>query len=218
LAALSKAHVIYSWTHDSIGVGEDGPTHEPIEHLASLRAMPGLAVVRPADANETVHAWQAAVDGTGPIGLILTRQDVPIYAETAERGPAGVPKGAYVLLPAPNGSPDIILLGTGSEVQHCMGAAGVLADAGVQASVVSLPCWEWFEEQDDDYKDEVFPPGVPVLSIEAGTTFGWERYADDSIGIDHFGASAPGSVNMEKFGFTVEHVVERAQALLADLT
>ncbi|HEX3793765.1 MAG TPA: transketolase [Acidimicrobiales bacterium] len=216
LASLSKAHVIYSWTHDSVGVGEDGPTHQPIEHLASLRAMPGLAVVRPADANETAQAWRVAVDGTGPIGMVLTRQEIPILAETADRAAAGVPKGGYVLS-TPEGPPQILLVGTGSEVQHCVGAAKVLAESGVAATVVSLPCWEWFEEQDDDYKDSVFPPGVPVLSIEAGSTFGWERYADDAIGIDHFGASAPGAVNMEKFGFTVEHVVERAQALLADL-
>jgi len=214
LAALSGAHVIYSWTHDSIGLGEDGPTHQPVEHLASLRAMPGLALVRPADANETAHAWRAAVEADGPVGLILTRQDVPVLAETAAGAGAGVEKGGYVLAD-PTGAPQIVLVGTGSEVQHCLGAATTLAGMGVAARVVSLPCWEWFEDQPDSYRADVFPVGVPVLSIEAGSTFGWSRYADDSIGLDRFGASAPGAVAMEEFGFTAAHVVARAQALLA---
>jgi transketolase len=219
LAALSEAHVIYSWTHDSIGLGEDGPTHQPIEHLASLRAMPGLAVVRPADANETAQAWKAAVEGHGPIGLVLSRQDIPILAETAAEAAAGLPKGGYVLFDPPGGpgAVEIVLLGTGSEVQHCVAAAATLGEGpeAIAARVVSLPCWEWFEAQGEAYRDEVLPPGVPVLSIEAGSTFGWERYADDSIGIDHFGASAPAAVAMEQFGFTAAHVVERARALLA---
>jgi transketolase len=217
LAAISEAHVIYSWTHDSIGLGEDGPTHQPVEHLASLRAMPGLAVVRPADANETVQAWKSAVEGHGPIGLILSRQDIPVLAETASAAAVGVPKGGYVLSDPPGGpdTVDIILVGTGSEVQHCVAAAAALAEGPepLAARVVSLPCWEWFEAQDPSYRDEVLPPGVPVLSIEAGSTFGWERYADDSIGIDHFGASAPAATVMEQFGFTADHVVERARAL-----
>ena len=213
LAALSRAHVIFSWTHDSIGLGQDGPTHQPVEHLAALRAMPGLILVRPADANETAQAWRLAVESDEPVGLVLTRQDVPVLAETAVLAEAGVPKGGYVLAAA-EGDPRIVLVGTGSEVQLCLGAAKVLADAGVGAQVVSLPCWEWFEEQDDAYRALVLPPGVPVLSVEAGSTFGWSRYADDSIGLDHFGASAPGEVVMEKFGFTVEHVVERAHGLL----
>jgi transketolase len=214
LAALSGAHVIYSWTHDSIGLGEDGPTHQPIEHLASLRAMPGLAVVRPADANETALAWQAAVDADGPVALILTRQDIPIFAETAAQ-PDGVAMGAYVMADPPDvAEPHIILLGTGSEVQLCLGAAAELAQSGVAARVVSMPCWEWFEAQSDQYRDEVLPVDIPVLSVEAGTTFGWSRYADDSIGIDHFGASAPAAINMEKFGFTIANVVERALELL----
>jgi transketolase len=216
LAALSEAHVIYSWTHDSIGLGEDGPTHQPVEHLASLRAMPGLVLVRPADANETAQAWRLAVEADGPVGLALTRQDVPVLAETAERAAAGVGKGGYVLADPPDGqAPQVILVGTGSEVQLCLGAAASLAGSGVAAQVVSLPCWEWFEDQGEDYRAEVLPPGVPVLSVEAGSTFGWSRYADDSVGLDHFGASAPGAVAMEKFGFTIEHVVERARALVA---
>jgi transketolase len=216
LAALSGAHVIYSWTHDSIGLGEDGPTHQPIEHLASLRAMPGLTLVRPADANETAVAWRLAVEvADGPVGLALTRQDIPVLAETAERAGAGVEKGGYVLADAPGGTPDVVLIGTGSEVQLCLGAAKELSSSGTAASVVSLPCWEWFEQQSEGYRAQVLPPGVPALSVEAGSTFGWSRYADDSVGIDHFGASAPGAVAMEKFGFTVANVVERAKALLA---
>ena len=213
LAALSEAHVVYSWTHDSIGLGEDGPTHQPVEHLASLRAMPGLELVRPADANETAEAWRAAVDAERPVGLVLTRQNIPVLAGTAERAPEGVRRGGYVLVDS-DGAPQIVLLGTGSEVQHCVGAADTLRGDGVQARVVSLPCWEWFEAQSEEYRASVLPPGVPVLSVEAGSVFGWDRYADDSIGLDRFGASAPGEVNMAEFGFTAVHVVERARALL----
>ena len=218
LAAISRSHVIYSWTHDSIGVGEDGPTHEPVEHLASLRAMPGLILVRPADANETAQAWKLAVESEEPVGLALSRQDVPVLEGTAERAPEGVAKGGYVLVEAPGARPlpQVVLIGTGSEVQLCVGAAKELGVAGVAARVVSLPCWEWFEAQDERYRAGVLPPGVPALSVEAGSTFGWSRYADASVGLDTFGASAPGAVAMEKFGFTVEHVVERAQALLAE--
>jgi transketolase len=216
LAALSQEHVIYSWTHDSIGLGEDGPTHQPVEHLAALRAMPGLTLVRPADANETAQAWRLAVEAEVPVGLALTRQDVPVLAETAARAATGVAKGGYVLVEAAGGAPRIVLVGTGSEVQLCLGAAQTLAEAGVPAQVVSLPCWNWFEDQDSAYRASVLPPGVPVLSVEAGSRFGWSRYADASIGLDTFGASAPGAVAMEKFGFTVAHVVERAQALLAE--
>jgi transketolase len=216
LAALTGTHVIYSWTHDSVGLGEDGPTHQPIEHLASLRAMPGLSIVRPADANETAQAWRLAVEAHGPVGLVLTRQDVPVLDATAERAPEGVPQGAYVLVDS-DGPPDIVLVGTGSEVQHCVTAATTLAEDGVRAQVVSFPSWDLFEEQSDDYQDSVFPLDVPVLSIEAGATFGWERYADDSIGIDRFGASAPGELAMEHLGITAAHLVERARELLAAL-
>ncbi len=214
LAALTESHVVYSWTHDSIGLGEDGPTHQPIEHLAALRAMPGLALVRPADANETAQAWRMAIDADRPVGLVLTRQNIPVLEGTAERAAAGVPRGAYVLAD-PEHPAEIVLVGTGSEVQHCVAAAARLAESGVAARVVSFPCWEWFALEADEYRESVFPVGVPVLSIEAGTTLGWERYADDSIGIDHFGASAPGSEVMEQFGFTADHVVERARELLA---
>jgi transketolase len=213
LAALGEAHVIYSWTHDSIGLGEDGPTHQPIEHLASLRAMPGLSLLRPADAHETAVAWRLAVEADGPVGLVLTRQDVPVLAETAAGASAGVERGAYVLADTER-VPEIVLVGSGSEVQHCLAARTTLARSGVQARVVSFPSWDLFEQQGAEYRAAVFPPGVPVLSIEAGSTFGWDRYADDTIGIDHFGASAPVAVVMEQFGFTPEHVVERARALL----
>jgi transketolase len=217
LAALSKAHVIYSWTHDSIGLGEDGPTHQPVEHLASLRAMPGLILVRPADANETAQAWRLAVESDEPVGLALSRQDIPVLAETADRAASGVEKGGYVLAEASGDArPQIVLIGTGSEVHLCLDAAKVLAEAGVPTRVVSLPCWEWFEAQVESYRTEVLPPGIPVLSVEAGSTFGWSRYADASIGLDTFGASAPGAVAMAEFGFTVEHVVERAQALVSE--
>jgi transketolase len=214
LAALTESHVVYSWTHDSIGLGEDGPTHQPVEQLASMRAMPGMTVVRPADANETARAWRAAVEADGPLGLILTRQDVPVLAETGDGAAEGLTRGAYVLAEAEGGPPEIVLAASGSEVQHCLSAAATLAESGVRARVVSFPCWEWFDLQVPDYREQVFPPGVPVLSMEAGATFGWDRYADDAIGIDHFGASAPGGVLMDKFGFTPEHVVERARALL----
>ena len=214
LASLSGSHVMYSWTHDSIGLGQDGPTHQPVEHLMSLRAMPGLSLIRPADANETAQAWKLAVEAEGPVGLCLTRQNVPVLAETATSAAEGVRRGAYVLAD-PDGVPDVVLVGSGSEVQHCLGAAATLAGEGVKARVVSFPSWDLFAQQPEDYRTSVFAPGVPVLSIEAGATLGWERYADDSIGLDHFGASAPGDVVMRKFGFTAEHVVERARSLLA---
>ncbi len=209
LAALSGAKVIYSWTHDSVGVGEDGPTHQPVEHVMSLRTMPGLRVIRPADANEVAGAWQVAVDGEGPTALVLTRQSVPVLEGT---GAEPVARGAYVLRTAAD--PEVVLIGTGSEVSLCVDAAARLADEGVSATVVSMPSWELFEEQGPEYRDSVLPPGVPALSVEAGVTLGWARYADDSIGIDRFGASAPGNVVMEQLGLHVDHVVTRAKGLL----
>ncbi|MHB1711494.1 MAG: transketolase [Acidimicrobiales bacterium] len=215
VAALSEAHVVYSWTHDSIGLGEDGPTHQPIEQLASMRAMPRLTVIRPADANETSHAWRLAVNGEGPTALILSRQKLPVLPETTERAAAGVERGAYVLRDPDGPAPEVVLIGTGSEVHVCLDAAGVLAEEGVAARVVSLPCWELFSLQGDAYRDAVLPPGVPRLSVEAASSFGWDRYADAFVAIDHFGASAPGEVNMEEFGFTPSHVAGRARQLLA---
>jgi len=213
LAAMSGAHVVYSWTHDSIGVGEDGPTHEPVEHLASLRAMPGLAVVRPADANECAQAWRCAVEADGPIALVLSRQSIPVLAETATAAAEGLPRGGYVLRPE-SGALELVLVGTGSEVHLCLGAAEQLAAEGRSIRVVSLPCWEWFEDQDDEYRSSVLPAGVPTLSVEAGSSFGWDRYADASVAIDTYGASGPSPAVLAHFGFTVEHVVRAARELL----
>jgi transketolase len=213
LAAISEAHVVYSWTHDSVGLGEDGPTHQPIEHLAALRAMPGLRVVRPADANETAQAWRIAVDADGPTALILTRQDLPVLDGTA--GNEGVLRGAYALVP--RADPDLVLIGTGSEVSVCLGAAELLEAGGLSVHVVSMPCWELFEVQDERYQDEVLPPDVPTLAVEAAASFGWDRWADDAVAIDHFGASAPGKVALEQFGYTPENVAERARQLLDEL-
>jgi transketolase len=211
LAALSDAKVIYSFTHDSVGVGEDGPTHQPIEHVAALRAIPQLRVIRPADANETAEAWQVAVDSDGPTALILSRQNLPVLDGTA--GGDRVARGGYVLH-EPDGPAAVTLVATGSEVWVCIDAAARLADQGVAARVVSLPCWELFAVQSAEYQDSVLPDGLPTLSVEAATTFGWDRYADDSLGIDHFGASAPGGVVLEQFGFTPDNVAARARALI----
>jgi transketolase len=211
LAALSGAKVTYSWSHDSVGVGEDGPTHQPVEQISSLRAMPGLRVIRPADGVETVEAWKVVVDGDGPTALILTRQGVPVLEGTG----AGLARGAYVLAD-PDSGPDIVLVGTGSEVAVCLDAASVLAADGVAARVVSMPCTELFDEQDQAYRASVLPEGVPRLSVEAGTTWGWHRYVDDAVGIDRFGASAPGDEVMARLGIEPGHVAERARALVSD--
>jgi transketolase len=217
LAALSRAHVLYSWTHDSVGLGQDGPTHQPIEQLAAMRAMPLLRVIRPADANETAHALRVAVDSGGPTALILTRQDIPVLSGTAEAA-EGVARGGYVLHD-PGVVPDVVLIGTGSEVHLCIDAVGLLAggDGGAALSVrvVSLPSWDLFAAQSGEYRAEVLAKGVPTLAVEAAASFGWERYADDSLSIDHFGASAPGSVVLEKFGYTAANVAARARGLLA---
>jgi transketolase len=212
LAALSEAKVIYSWTHDSVGLGEDGPTHQPIEHLASLRAMPQLRVIRPADANETAHAYRIAVDSDGPTALVLTRQNIPVLEGTADRF-ADVAKGAYVLVSGGE-DPDVVLLATGSEVSVSVEAAKLLEGDDIAARVVSLPCWELFELQSEDYQAEVLGYDTPVLSVEAATSFGWSRWADDWVAIDHFGASAPGAQVLAEFGFTPENVADRARQLL----
>jgi transketolase len=211
LAAISEAHVIYSFTHDSVGLGEDGPTHQPIEHLAAVRAIPGLRVIRPADANETAMAWRAAITGTGPTALILSRQNLPILDGTA--GQEGVLRGAYVLRETP-GAPDLVLIGTGSEVAVALDAATLLEADGVVTRVVSMPSWDLFEAQEEPYRTSVFPPGTPRLSVEAGSTFGWSRYADASVGIDRFGASAPGATALDKLGINPTAVVEHARRLI----
>lgn len=215
LAALMQCPSIFVFTHDSIGVGEDGPTHEPIEHLASLRAMPGLNTIRPADGNETAAAWKSALESTDhPTMIVLSRQNlVPVSPEDVRNHPAE--KGGYILQEAKGGKPSLILVATGSEVQHCVAAAQTLEAEGTPTRVVSLPSWFLFEKQDTSYRLSVLPKGVPTLSVEAGTTFGWERYATASVGIDTFGLSAPGPQVMKEFGFTPENVVIQAKKLLA---
>jgi len=214
LAALSGYKVAFVWSHDSIGVGEDGPTHQPIEQLASLRAMPGLRVIRPADANETAETWRIHIERSGPTAMILCRQGVPVLEGTAERARTGVARGAYVLVDEQGPNLELVLIGTGSELQHCVAAAQTLAGDGVSVRVVSMPCWELVEALDDEDQATVLPPGVPTLAVEAAASFGWRRWADDVVAIDRFGASAPGPKVMEEFGFTAAHVTARAQALL----
>lgn len=220
LAALMKQPVVYVWTHDSIFVGEDGPTHEPIEHVTSLRAIPGLLVLRPADANETAAAWKVALTHAGPTALILTRQNLPIMPETAEKALDGVARGAYVLSESPIERIDLLLIATGSEVADALEAQKLLLERRVGARVVSMPSWELFEQQPLFYKLSVLPEGVlKRLAIEAGITLGWERYvgkSGDVIGIDHFGASAPAERLKQEFGFTAENIVRRALELMAE--
>jgi transketolase len=215
LAALMQAPSTFVWTHDSIGLGEDGPTHQPIEHLWALRSIPGLSVVRPADANETGAAWHATLSHRRPTGLILTRQNVPTLVDRAT-ALAGVPRGAYVV--ADTQPATVLLLGTGSEVQLCIAAREQLAAQGVGARVVSMPCLEWFQEQDQAYREAVLPPAIRArVAVEAGATLGWWRYVGDHgqvIGIDHFGASAAPALLYEHFGITVARVVEAAQLSL----
>ncbi|KAB2811313.1 transketolase [Pimelobacter simplex] len=222
VGALMKAPVVYVWTHDSIGLGEDGPTHQPIEHLAALRAIPGLDIIRPADANETAAAWpQVLRNSDRPAGLILSRQNVPTFP----RGTDGyattdnVAKGGYVLLDAEGGQPDVVLLATGSEVQHAVAAREKLAAEGVGARVVSLPCLEWFEAQTQAYRDQVIPPTVKArVSVEAGVKQGWREYVGDAgriVSIDHYGASADAGTLFREFGFTPEAVVQAAKESIA---
>jgi transketolase len=214
LASIMQTKVCFVFTHDSVGVGEDGPTHQPIEQLASLRAMPGLRVIRPADANEVAAAWRVHLDGEGPTALILTRQKVPVLDGTAEQASVGLARGAYVLGAERGSRPDVILIGTGSEVQVCVAAREMLAGDGIDARLVSMPSWSLFEEQTPEYRAQILPDAVPTLAVEAGVTFGWERYADDAVGINRFGASAPGEIVMRELGITPEHAVERAKALV----
>ncbi len=213
ISALSQSKLIYSFTHDSVGVGEDGPTHQPIEQLASLRAMPQLRLIRPADANETATAWKAAVNLDGPTCLILSRQNLPILPGTL--GNDGVLRGAYVLQEASSGAPAIVLIGTGSEVSVAVEASAVLEGEGIATRVVSMPSWDLFEAQDLAYQTEVLGGDVPRVSVEAASTFGWSRWADASVGIDRFGASAPGATAMAELGITAENVVTYARGLLA---
>ena len=208
LAALSEAKVVFVWSHDSVGVGEDGPTHQPVEHLASLRAIPGLCVLRPADANETAGAWRVAVESNGPTALILTRQNVPVLEGTDA---SAVSRGGYVVSD-PVGA-DLTLVGTGSEVSVCCDAAELLAADGITARVVSLPSWELFSKQPAEERARVMRPDLPSLGVEAACTMGWHRWVDDAVGIDRFGASAPGAVVLEKLGISPANVAARARAL-----
>ncbi len=208
LAALSRAKVVFVFSHDSVGVGEDGPTHQPIEHLASLRAIPGLRVIRPADPNETAAAWRAAVEHDGPTALILSRQTVPSLTDGS-----AVAVGAATI--SATASPAAVVVGTGSELGVAHDAAALLKAEGINVNVVSMPSWEIFDEQSNSHRSSVLPLGIPVISVEAGSTFGWSRYATKSVGIDRFGASAPGGVVMEKLGITAANVAATVRTVVA---
>ncbi len=219
LAALSKLHVIYIFTHDSIALGQDGPTHQPIEHISGMRCMPGLTVIRPCDANETAEAWKVAIrHSEGPVALILTRQNVPVIDRTRYSSAEGLRYGAYILAESSPGNPDLIFMATGSEVHATLKASEILMNEGVKTRVVSMPSWELFEKQPVEYRNSVLPPEVTArVSVEAAATFGWHRYVGASgeiIGIDCFGASAQGEVLLEKFGFTVENILNKARGIL----
>jgi transketolase len=224
LASLSRLHVIYVWTHDSVGLGEDGPTHQPIEHYAALRAMPNLWFVRPGDPNEAVAAWRIAVERRdGPVALAFTRQKLPVLPGTQEHAARGVARGAYVLADAQDGDgravePDLILIATGSELHLAMAARDELSGEGIRTRVVSMPCWELFQAQPDAYREAVLPPSItPRVSIEAGSSLGWDRWVGPTgaiISIERFGASAPAGEILERFGFTPGRVAEVARGVL----
>jgi transketolase len=217
LSALMGLPVVWAWTHDSVGVGEDGPTHQPVEHHMALRAIPNLWYVRPGDANETAFAWRLAMErADGPVALALTRQKLPTFDRAQVAAADGVLRGAYTLWQSGEGEPDVILLATGSELHLALEAARAL-DAN--ARVVSMPCWELFDEQPEDYRDEVLPPAVEArVSVEAGITFGWQRWVGPrgfSVGVDRFGASSPYQRIFEELGLTVDNVVAAAAGVLA---
>jgi transketolase len=220
LSALMEIPVIFIFTHDSIGVGEDGPTHQPVEQLAGLRAVPGLITLRPADANEVVEAWRVIMKlHHEPAALILSRQALPTFDRTRYAPASGLEKGAYVLADAPDGRPDLLLLATGSEVALCAGAYEQLKAEGIKARVVSIPSWELFDRQDPSYRDSVIPPSVTArVAVEQASTFGWQRFTGPTgalIGMHTFGASAPLKELQHKFGFTPESVVAAAKDQLA---
>jgi len=219
LAALTEAPVTYVFTHDSIGLGEDGPTHQPVEQVTALRAIPNLTVIRPGDANETIEAWRIAMNKMhGPVALILSRQKMPNIDQEKYGSAKDTAKGAYIVSEAEGGQPDVILIGTGSELHLCMQAQEQLKGENIKARVVSMPSWELFEQQDQSYRDEVLPPNVHQrVSVEAGITMGWWKWVTSEgavIGIDRFGESGPGDEVMKLFGFTVENVVNKAKAVL----
>jgi transketolase len=216
LGALSRLKVIYVFTHDSVGLGEDGPTHQPIEQLAGLRGVPELTVIRPADPNETTEAWAFAVQHDGATLLVLTRQSVPQLDRSKAKDPA-VARGAYILAEAEGGSPDVILIGTGSEVSLCVAAREKLKDRGVKARVVSMPSWNLFEGQEESYRESVLPRGIKKrVTVEAASPLGWRQWAGDEgtvIGVERFGASAPGQEVLDHLGFTADHVAAAALRL-----
>jgi transketolase len=217
LAALSHLPTIFVWTHDSIGLGEDGPTHQAVEHLMALRAMPHFAIIRPGDANEAAQAWRAAMeDQDGAIGLVLSRQNLPVLDRSGARG--DVSRGGYIFADATGGAPKLILLATGSELQLAVGGRKKLEEEGIPTRVVSMPCWQFFDKQPGEYRQDVLPPAVQArVSIEAGVPLGWQKYVGDvggSIGVDRYGASAPGEIVMKEYGFTVDHVAAFARELL----
>jgi transketolase len=223
LAAMDALPVIYVFTHDSIGMGEDGPTHQPVEQLVGLRSIPGMVVLRPADANETVAAWRVAIGRKqGPVALVLTRQSLPVLdLKFYPAIPDGVPLGGYILADSPAGDrPEIILIATGSEVHLALEARDRLETEGVHARVVSMPSTNLFAAQPDDYREKILPAGVPLLVIEAGSPVGWQSFVGPRIaviGIDTFGSSAPGPVVMEHYGFTVENVCKQVHHVLGQL-
>jgi transketolase len=222
LAAISGIKVIYIFTHDSIGLGEDGPTHQPIEHLATLRAIPKVVVIRPADANETVEAWKVALEHKGsPVALMLTRQKVPVLDRSGLSSAINLNKGAYIIKDC-DGEPQLILMATGSEVSITLKAADKLNETGIKTRVISFPSWELFEKQSDEYKEAVLPSKVKArVSVEAGVSQGWEKYVGhfgESISIDKFGKSAPYKLLFEKYGFSVENIVKTSERLLKKLS
>jgi transketolase len=219
LAALMQLQVIYVFTHDSIGLGEDGPTHQPVEQLAALRAIPNLTVLRPCDASETAEAWRFALSHqNGPVALVLTRQGVPVLDRSVFAPAAGLQQGAYALAEPAEGKPDLLLIASGSEVHLAIEASKKLGQKGISSRVVSMPSWELLDQQSDAYRRDLFPPEIKVrIAIEAGRTQGWWRYVGekgDVVGIDHFGASAPYKILYEMFGITADRVVEKALRLL----
>jgi transketolase len=220
LAAFMKARVIYVWTHDSIGLGEDGPTHQPIEHAAALRAIPGLTFIRPSDATETAEAWRAALRHTsGPVALALTRQKLSVIDRSKYASAEGLQRGAYILAEAESGKPDVVIIANGSEVGVALSARDALQAKGIKTRVVSMPCWEFFARQEAAYRESVIPRSTRLrVAVEAAASFGWERWVGEDgliIGTDRYGASAPFEVSMKNFGFTPENVAQKILERLA---
>jgi transketolase len=215
LAALMGLHIVHVFTHDSIALGEDGPTHQPVEQLAALRAIPKLTVIRPGDANETAIAWRVALEARDrPVVLVLSRQNLPTLDRSRYAAADGLRRGAYVLSDVPDGNPRLILIASGSEVGLIAAAGQKLREENIAVRLVSMPSWELFDAQSPEYRGSVLPPSIPALAVEAGVAQGWLRYADAVLGVERFGASAPGGEMLEKYGFTVDNVCRRAKALL----